>query len=96
MLEIRAYCELCEKLLSNGSPEAMICSFECTFCQNCVEQILENVCPNCGGGFERRPTRPRNKLEQYPINNEKIVRSLDQEKLILLKEKFKLILPNDR
>jgi hypothetical protein len=23
-----------------------------------VEGVLENVCPNCGGGFERRPVRP--------------------------------------
>jgi len=37
----------------------MICSFECTFCRPCVESILENVCPNCGGGFCTRPVRPR-------------------------------------
>jgi hypothetical protein len=36
----------------------MICSFECTFCQNCVEEVLGNVCPNCGGGFSPRPIRP--------------------------------------
>jgi hypothetical protein len=23
-----------------------------------VQTVLGNVCPNCGGGFERRPIRP--------------------------------------
>jgi hypothetical protein len=36
----------------------MICTIECTFCRDCVEGVLSNVCPNCGGGFERRPIRP--------------------------------------
>jgi hypothetical protein len=36
----------------------MICSYECTFCRDCVDNILENVCPNCGGGFCARPIRP--------------------------------------
>jgi hypothetical protein len=42
--------------------EAMICTYECTFCKDCVEKILENVCPNCGGGFCPRPIRPQNDL----------------------------------
>lgn len=36
----------------------MICSYECTFCAACVETLLKNVCPNCGGGFTPRPIRP--------------------------------------
>jgi len=36
----------------------MICSFECTFCATCVAEVLDNVCPNCGGGFVPRPVRP--------------------------------------
>ena len=36
----------------------MICSFECTFCARCVEDVLDDVCPNCGGGFSPRPIRP--------------------------------------
>jgi uncharacterized protein len=68
MLEIRPSCEHCEKLLPNSSAEAMICSFECTFCRDCVENILKNICPNCGGGFETRPIRPENKLEKYPVS----------------------------
>ena len=63
MLELRPACEHCNKPLPPDSTEAMICTYECTFCKNCVEQILENVCPNCGGGFCPRPNRPRNNLK---------------------------------
>jgi hypothetical protein len=59
MLELRPTCEQCNKPLPPDSTEAMICSFECTFCASCVETILHNVCPNCGGGFSPRPIRPK-------------------------------------
>lgn len=58
MLELRPTCEHCNKPLPPDSLEALICSYECTFCAACVETILENVCPNCGGGFVPRPIRP--------------------------------------
>ena len=58
MLELRPTCENCDKPLTADSPEARICSYECTFCAPCVENVLGNVCPNCGGGFEPRPVRP--------------------------------------
>ena len=58
MLELRPTCEHCNIPLSPDSPEARICSYECTFCADCVETVLQNVCPNCGGGFEPRPVRP--------------------------------------
>jgi uncharacterized protein len=58
MLELRPTCEHCDKPLPPSSMEARICSFECTFCADCVEQVLSNVCPNCGGGFVPRPIRP--------------------------------------
>ena len=57
MLELRPCCEHCAKPLPPESEEAMICSFECTFCSECVD-FLHNVCPNCGGGFTPRPIRP--------------------------------------
>lgn len=60
MLELRPNCENCDKDLPPESTEACICSYECTFCRNCVEGILKNVCPNCGGGFVSRPIRPKN------------------------------------
>jgi len=58
MLEIRPNCEHCDKDLAPDATDAMICSYECTFCADCVDSVLENVCPNCGGGFVPRPVRP--------------------------------------
>ena len=58
MLELRPICENCARRLPPASLEARICSYECTFCADCVETRLHNVCPNCGGGFVPRPIRP--------------------------------------
>jgi hypothetical protein len=58
MLELRPNCELCDRDLPPASPDARICSYECTFCADCVETVLRDVCPNCGGNFEPRPIRP--------------------------------------
>ena len=58
MLELRPTCECCNKPLPPASLEARICSYECTFCASCVDSVLSNVCPNCGGGFVPRPVRP--------------------------------------
>jgi len=72
MLELRPTCEHCNTSLPPDSTEAMICSFECTFCRSCVETVFGNVCPNCGGGFSPRPIRPKtdwkggNYLKEYP------------------------------
>jgi len=72
MLELRPACENCRRLLPPQATDAMICSFECTFCTDCVESVLGNVCPNCGGGFTPRPVRPAhnwngdNYLGKYP------------------------------
>jgi uncharacterized protein len=63
MLELRPRCEHCNKALPPASTEARICSFECTFCAACVDGVLSNVCPNCGGGFVPRPVRPAAKLQ---------------------------------
>jgi hypothetical protein len=57
-LELRPNCECCDKDLPPSSAFARICSYECTFCASCVEGVLFNVCPNCGGGFAPRPIRP--------------------------------------
>ncbi len=58
MLQLRPNCEYCDKDLAPGATDAMICSYECTFCADCVREHLHNVCPNCGGGFSMRPIRP--------------------------------------
>jgi hypothetical protein len=72
MLELRPGCEHCAKPLPPAAIDAMICSFECTFCRDCAIGLLGNVCPNCGGGFQARPVRPAhdwnggNHLGTYP------------------------------
>jgi len=58
VLELRPNCEYCDRDLPPDSPDARICSYECTFCADCVETVLHLVCPNCGGGFVPRPIRP--------------------------------------
>ena len=58
MLELRPNCELCDKDLLPEAADARICTDECTFCATCVDDVLHNVCPNCGGGFQVRPIRP--------------------------------------
>ncbi len=58
MLQLRPNCELCDADLPPSSEHARICTYECTFCADCVDNVLENVCPNCGGGFVARPVRP--------------------------------------
>jgi len=79
MLEIRPTCENCNKSLPNASNEAMICTFECTFCKQCAKTILQSVCPNCGGGFEKRPIRPQNLLEKYPVSTKTAHKPVDIE-----------------
>lgn len=96
MLKIKPICENCGKDLAGHSIEAMICSFECTFCSNCVNEILKNVCPNCGGGFERRPVRPGEKLLEYPAATEKYYRPVDLEIFAALLAKNKDVKPNER
>lgn len=96
MLEIRPACEHCGKALPNESEEAIICTFECTFCRTCVDNIFENVCPNCGGGFEKRPTRPKSLLTKYPIQNKSILKPVNLLKFEKLKSKNKNLKPNER
>lgn len=57
-LELRPNCEGCDRDLPANAIDAMICTYECTYCAHCVEALLANVCPNCGGGFAPRPIRP--------------------------------------
>ena len=73
MLEIRPNCEHCDKDLPNHSDEAMICTFECTFCTTCTTAVFKNVCPNCGGNFTKRPIRPEHLLEKYPVSIKRIL-----------------------
>lgn len=69
MLELRPNCECCDQDLPPESPEAYICSFECTFCIDCVTQRLDSHCPNCGGELVRRPIRPAAALLRHPASS---------------------------
>jgi uncharacterized protein len=85
MLELRPTCENCNRALPPDATEARICTFECTFCAPCVDTVLGNVCPNCGGGFTPRPIRPShdwkggNHLGTYPAGTTVKHRPVDRE-----------------
>ncbi len=96
MLEIRTICENCKKDLPNESKDAMICTFECTYCKDCVENILQNVCPNCTGGFEKRPIRPKNYLDKYPVSDKLVYNPINPKEFKELLLKFKDISPLER
>lgn len=102
MLDLRPVCENCAKPLPPASTDAMICTFECTFCADCVESVLHNVCPNCGGGFEKRPVRPKtnwnsdNDLAHYPPTTKVKHRQVDAKAHAAFVEKIRMIAPKDR
>ena len=72
MLELRPNCECCDRDLPPASPDARMCTFECTFCADCAENTFKGVCPNCGGELVRRPIRPAAKLVQYPPSEKRV------------------------
>jgi uncharacterized protein len=102
MLELRPVCEHCGRPLPPESPLARICSFECTFCAECVERMLHGVCPNCGGGFVPRPIRPRqdwnggNHLGRYPASEAARHRPVDSARHAALLARLKGIPPEER
>jgi len=96
MLEIKPVCENCGKSLPNDSSEAMICTFECTYCENCVNELLFNVCPNCGGGFEKRPIRPSRLLGKNPVGTKEHIVPVNKDKFKIMLAKYKDIEPDKR
>ena len=66
MLELRPNCECCDRDLPPASPDAMMCTFECTFCRDCAAARFGGVCPNCSGELVRRPIRPAAALARFP------------------------------
>ncbi|MDO8801570.1 DUF1272 domain-containing protein [Phenylobacterium sp.] len=73
MLALRPNCECCDRDLAPDSPDARICTFECTFCAECVDTRLGGVCPNCGGNFSVRPVRPAALLAKYLASTERVL-----------------------
>ena len=74
MLELRPNCECCDRDLPPSSRDAMICTFECTFCADCARDALKGTCPNCGGELVRRPIRPAAKLAANPASTRRVVK----------------------
>jgi hypothetical protein len=72
MLELRPNCECCNKDLPPDSPEARICTYECTFCADCAETRLHGICPNCQGNFAPRPIRPAAMLAKHPASMSRV------------------------
>ncbi|WP_102797275.1 DUF1272 domain-containing protein [Bowmanella denitrificans] len=102
MLELRPTCECCNCPLPPDSEQAWICSYECTFCQHCVEHILQNVCPNCGGGFTARPIRPKQayrpgvSLLHQPASNKAVHSRYSPEDMQTFSQSLKAIRPSQR
>ena len=101
-LQLRPNCEYCDKDLPPHSSEAMICTYECTFCADCVDQHLHNVCPNCGGGFAPRPIRPAKDrrpglgLASRPASTERVDLSYSKEEVAEFAKKLRDIPPEQR
>jgi hypothetical protein len=74
MLELRPNCECCDTDLPPDSPQARICTFECTFCATCADGVLKGRCPNCGGELVARPRRPADKLARYPASAKRVLK----------------------
>jgi hypothetical protein len=74
MLQLRPNCECCNRDLPPHSEEALICSFECTFCRACATSVLKGKCPNCGGELVPRPRRPAEKLAKFPASTERVLK----------------------
>jgi uncharacterized protein len=101
-LELRPNCELCDRDLPPASTQARICSFECTFCADCVDNTLLNVCPNCGGGFAPRPIRPATEwrpgisLQQRSASTRRVHSSHDSADIAAHTRRIKDIPPERR
>jgi hypothetical protein len=102
MLQLRPNCEACDKDLPPNAADARICSYECTFCAGCVENMLHNVCPNCGGGFTPRPIRPVTEwrpgisLGRRPASIRRIYPDWQRDEVAAFVERVRHINPADR
>lgn len=75
MLALRPNCECCDRDLPPQTRDAMICTFECTFCADCASDRFDGRCPNCGGELVRRPVRPTDKLMKYPASADRVLKA---------------------
>lgn len=102
MLEIRPNCELCDCDLPPNAGNAMICSYECTYCAECVQDVLENACPKCGGGFQPRPIRPAQTwreglgLQSHPASTKRVHSKFSSKEIAAHLARIRGIAPKDR
>lgn len=75
MLELKPNCECCDMDLPPDAHDAVICTFECTFCEACASGVLGGLCPNCGGNFSPRPIRPASLLAKFPASTKRVVKA---------------------
>ncbi|WP_424969023.1 DUF1272 domain-containing protein [Dinoroseobacter sp. S76] len=75
MLILKPNCECCDKDLPPTAPDARICTYECTFCADCVETRFDHTCPNCGGNFVPRPIRPEGQLRKHPASTKRFTKA---------------------
>ena len=70
MLELRPSCECCDKDLPPAAADAMICTFECTFCRDCVDNQAQGRVPELRRQFlaaadpARRETHTQSAVER--------------------------------
>jgi hypothetical protein len=101
-LDLRPNCEYCDRDLPPSATEARICSYECTFCADCADGVLMNVCPNCGGGFESRPIRPAREwrhglsLAKRPASTKRVRLSYPPEEIAIFVPGIARIPPGGR
>jgi hypothetical protein len=75
MLKLKPNCECCDADLPPEATNALICTFECTFCADCARDRLPGgVCPNCGGNLVARPIRPTAMLAKYPASTDRVLK----------------------
>ena len=75
MLELRPNCECCDRDLPPDAGDAMICTFECTYCADCAGGVLGGHCPNCAGELVRRPIRTAAMLAKYPASTKRVLKA---------------------
>ena len=103
-LELRPNCEMCGKDLPSHSSEARICTYECTYCSDCADKVLHNVCINCGGNLAPRPIRPKLSwrpeeklgLINHPASTKCVMTSYSKQDIAAHVARLKDIDPQDR
>ena len=102
MLQLRPNCECCDKDLPPEATDAFICSYECTYCRTCAEDVLANVCQNCGGNLTQRPIRPREErgeglsLAKHPASTKRVHSTRSREEVAAFVEAVKNVPPEQR